>query len=273
MSIGSQIALYRKSLKMTQEELGQLVGVSNQAVSKWELDVTLPDVLLLPRIVKALNITFDQLYEIEERTIKQITADNFPEIAFDILHRFFFDNSKFRFTHIDKSDEEQYEFQKLSLEKGKSIACFSNESGCVFINDTFSFIDKHFKEIGEEKIFESAYFANILNKLSDCNFRKVISYVYNHAFSNNRKSTWLFMANVIPKECGLDEEEVAKVINDMVSLKLCEIDYNDKGEMECYFKTSEFTYVIGIYKLASFLSKEKVFIALRDTTTISDYVF
>lgn len=273
MSIGSQIALYRKLLDMTQEELGQLVGVSNQAVSKWESEVTLPDVLLLPKIVKALNITLDQLYEIEERTMQQITADNFPEIAFDTLHKFFYDSSKFRFTHIDKSDQKQLEFQKLSLEKGKSIACFSNESGCVFINDEFSFIDKHFKEIGEAKIFESAYFANILNKLSDCNFRKVLSYIYKHAFSNDRKNTWLFMAYVLPKECGLADEEVAKVINDMVSLKLCEIDYNQKGEMECYFKTSEFAYVIGIYKLASLLSKEKVFIALRDTTSISDYVF
>ena len=57
MSIGSQIARYRKSLNMTQEELGQLVGVSNQAVSKWESEITLPDVLLLPQITKALNIT------------------------------------------------------------------------------------------------------------------------------------------------------------------------------------------------------------------------
>ncbi len=273
MSIGSQISLYRKSLNMTQEELGKLVGVSNQAVSKWESEITLPDVLLLPRITKALNITLDELYEISEESPKQVTADNFPQIAFDTLHKFFYDSSKFRFTHIDKSDEKQLEFQKSLLEKGESIACFSNESGCVFINDAFSFIDKRFKETGEEKIFESAYFANILSKLSDCNFRKVISYIYNHAFSNNRKSTWMFMAYVIPKACGLAEEEVAKVINDMVSLKLCEIDYNDKGEMECYFKTSEFVYVVGIYKLASLLSKDKVYIALRDTAGISDYVF
>ena len=273
MSIGSQIALYRKSIKMTQEELGQLLGVSNQAVSKWESGITLPDVLLLPKIAKTLNITLHELYEMEEKAIKQITADNFSEIAFDTLRKFFYDSSKFRFTHIDKSDDRQLEYQKELLEKGGSIACFSNDSGCVFINDSFSFIDKHFKEVGEEKIFESAYFANILNKLSDCNFRKVISYVYNHAFSIDRKNTWMFMAYVIPKACGLTDEEVGRVINDFVSLKLCDIEYNEKGEMECYFKTSKFAYVVGIYKLASFLSKEKDFIALRDTTSINDYVF
>lgn len=194
-------------------------------------------------------------------------------IAFDTLHKLFYNSSKIRFTHIDESEKKQLDYQKRLLKKGKSIACFSNESGCVFINDSFSFIDKHFKEAGEEKIFESAYFANILNKLSDCNFRKVIAYVYNHTFNKNRKDTCMFMAYALPKACGLAEDEVAKVINDMVLLKLCEIDYNTKGEMECYFKTSEFAYVIGIYKLASFLSKEKAFIALRDTTSINDYVF
>lgn len=263
MSIGSQIALYRKSLKMTQEELGQLVGVSNQAVSKWELDVTLPDVLLLPKIVKALHITLDELYEIEERPIKQITADNFPEITFDALHRFFFDNSKFRFSNIDQSDDRQLEFQKELLEQGESIACFSNESGCVFINDALSFIDKHFKKVGQEKIFGSAFIANILGKLSEVNFRKVISYVYNHAFSNDKRDTWMFMAYTIRTACGLTGEEVAKVIDDFIMLKLCETDYNEKGEMECYFKISEFVYVTAIYKLAEFLLKDKIFIALR----------
>ncbi|MBE6613560.1 MAG: helix-turn-helix transcriptional regulator [Ruminococcaceae bacterium] len=36
MSIAKNIAKFRKAKGFTQEELGQLVGVSNQAVSKWE---------------------------------------------------------------------------------------------------------------------------------------------------------------------------------------------------------------------------------------------
>ena len=45
--IGSQIAKYRKESGLTQEELGRTVGVSTQAVSRWECGGT-PDVLLLP---------------------------------------------------------------------------------------------------------------------------------------------------------------------------------------------------------------------------------
>ncbi len=38
MSIGKNIAKYRKTRGLTQEELGTLLGVTNQAVSKWESD-------------------------------------------------------------------------------------------------------------------------------------------------------------------------------------------------------------------------------------------
>ena len=66
MSIGKNIAKYRKTKNLTQAELGELLGVTNQAVSKWEMEINMPDVLLLPDLVKVLGITFDQLYGIPD---------------------------------------------------------------------------------------------------------------------------------------------------------------------------------------------------------------
>ena len=40
MSIGKNIAKYRKAAGMTQEELGTSLGVTNQAVSKWESEIS-----------------------------------------------------------------------------------------------------------------------------------------------------------------------------------------------------------------------------------------
>lgn len=40
MSIGKNIAKYRKAKGLTQEELGTTIGVSNQSVSKWESDAS-----------------------------------------------------------------------------------------------------------------------------------------------------------------------------------------------------------------------------------------
>ena len=47
-TLGKRIAYHRKRLGMTQEQLAQRVGVSAQAVSKWENNLSCPDITILP---------------------------------------------------------------------------------------------------------------------------------------------------------------------------------------------------------------------------------
>lgn len=60
-TLGSRIAQKRKSLSFTQEELAEKLGVSPQAVSKWENDLSCPDIALLPTLAKVLDTTVDEL--------------------------------------------------------------------------------------------------------------------------------------------------------------------------------------------------------------------
>ncbi len=57
--VGGQIALLRKNKGMTQSELGERLGVSFQAVSKWERGETLPDTAVLPTLAAVLETTVD----------------------------------------------------------------------------------------------------------------------------------------------------------------------------------------------------------------------
>lgn len=59
--IGGQITKFRKASGLTQEELGRAVGVSTQAVSRWECGGA-PDVALLPAIADTLHVTIDALF-------------------------------------------------------------------------------------------------------------------------------------------------------------------------------------------------------------------
>ena len=59
--IGIQISKFRKAAGLTQEELGEAVGVSGQAVSRWECGGA-PDVMLLPAIADRLGVTVDALF-------------------------------------------------------------------------------------------------------------------------------------------------------------------------------------------------------------------
>ena len=59
--LSERIAALRKERGLTQEQLGNMVGVSSQAVSKWEKGGT-PDVELLPILSRQLGVTIDALF-------------------------------------------------------------------------------------------------------------------------------------------------------------------------------------------------------------------
>ena len=63
MTIGKRIALLRREKNLTQEELAQHMGVSPQAVSKWENDQTCPDISALPKLARFLGVSVDELLE------------------------------------------------------------------------------------------------------------------------------------------------------------------------------------------------------------------
>ena len=62
LRMGARIARYRKELGLTQEALAHRLGVTNQAVSKWEGDVCCPDIQLLPALADALGLSLDALF-------------------------------------------------------------------------------------------------------------------------------------------------------------------------------------------------------------------
>ncbi len=59
---GERIAAYRKELGLTQEGLAQKLGVTNQAVSKWESDQCCPDIMLLPDLADVFGVSLDELF-------------------------------------------------------------------------------------------------------------------------------------------------------------------------------------------------------------------
>lgn len=74
ISLADKLKELRKAKKISQEKLAEYLGVSYQAVSKWENGVTSPDVLLLPDIARYYGITVDELLQVE-----RIDADRYIE--------------------------------------------------------------------------------------------------------------------------------------------------------------------------------------------------
>lgn len=76
--MGARILRRRKEKGLTQEALANKLGVSNQAVSKWEGDVCCPDLQLLPLLADTLKLSLDELFGRESmaKTAQKAEADS-----------------------------------------------------------------------------------------------------------------------------------------------------------------------------------------------------
>lgn len=86
-TLGMMIAELRKKQSMTQLELANKMGVTDKAVSKWERDLSCPDVTSLPHLAEVLNVSVDELMQgktenaASKRNIKEIIRLIFKSVA------------------------------------------------------------------------------------------------------------------------------------------------------------------------------------------------
>ena len=275
MSIGKNIAKYRKAKGFTQEELGAKLGVTNQAVSKWESEVSMPDIMLLPEIATALNITLDDLYGIVKEPEKvSVSADDFPSFCHQKLIELFYYNTKMRFTHIGSSDKEQLEFQIKKLMEGCRIGCLSNTQGAIVTTEDFSFIDSTYKVANSENVIKGRTDDYTLMYLTDKNFRKVFYYQYKTAFEKSKVNNTEFTFEEIMNGCNLTEDETAAALRLLKDTRINEVYTDTATKTKKYvFLISNALYAHAIYKLAELLSEDACWAVVRDTSMISDYAF
>lgn len=68
ITIAEKIKAYRNENGLSQKEFGKLIGVSAQAVSKWEKNICCPDMIFLPHLARILNCSTDDFFEINKDT-------------------------------------------------------------------------------------------------------------------------------------------------------------------------------------------------------------
>lgn len=79
MSLGKRISTYRKTLGISQEELGARLGVSRQAVSKWETDAASPDMENLLALSREFGVSVAELTETPE--LRDIPITDTPVLS------------------------------------------------------------------------------------------------------------------------------------------------------------------------------------------------
>lgn len=82
LQIGCKIKSFRLSKSMTQEQLAQKLGVSSQAVSKWESNTNMPDIQMLPDLAVIFGVSIDELFTMSDESRMDRIENQLDNIRF-----------------------------------------------------------------------------------------------------------------------------------------------------------------------------------------------
>lgn len=84
-NIGKIISKIRKEKELTQQQLGDILGVSSKTISKWETGNSIPDITILKRISQEFNITIDELLTGEIKKYQKTIKAKFISLIFFLM--------------------------------------------------------------------------------------------------------------------------------------------------------------------------------------------
>ena len=87
-TLGMTISTLRKEKGMTQLELAEQLGVTDKAVSKWERDISCPDINTLPRLAEILGVSINDLMQSTSKCQTDDKATKIKEMIFLALKEF-----------------------------------------------------------------------------------------------------------------------------------------------------------------------------------------
>lgn len=106
MEIGKKIRLLRYRASLTQEQLAEQLGVSAQAVSKWENAAAMPDIGLLPSLSEVFGVSIDELFDLTaEQKLRRI--ENRMELEEELEPDVFREYEEFLKEQRDKGGDRQ----------------------------------------------------------------------------------------------------------------------------------------------------------------------
>lgn len=103
MDFNERISALRKRKKLTQEQLGAMLGVTGQAVSKWENKESMPDVMLLSDLCVALDTSVGYLLALEEESRVLPAYEQLTELNPDIISYYLRPLSNEKHLHVLKN--------------------------------------------------------------------------------------------------------------------------------------------------------------------------
>lgn len=242
--IGQQIKKYRTAKGITQEQLGELVGVTTQAVSKWERGGT-PDAELLPALSKVLSVSIDALFGLGDENLSLAVARRINEMTDKEAYPFAFNicwamqcammhdvlvPERLTNEYIDRMtyDDKKIDFHsEIMRDEGMCVARLSPDLNCFFLM-------KEPKNGIKNCISDIDTLTKVFRAFADKDVLNIIFYMY------SRLNTPLD-TSLISKNTGFSESKVNKCMEILCEANLVEKSVIETagGEMYSYMFVNE----------------------------------
>lgn len=214
MSFGERIRSTRIDLGLTQEELGKAVGVSGQAVSKWESMNAMPDPKLLPALADALGTTIDALFGHEKHSKETLygelqeylgnnTESDSDRKLFDVLSAAVL---------ISEGTEADEQTSSESDEQIVHIIDRNTANGLLCTSDEFPYLAMALKPTeGWSSVLCAAEITEYLAMMADPDVLKCVLWLLG-------QEPKLIETVLIPAKCGADASRADEIAEKLVKL-------------------------------------------------------
>jgi len=242
MSLSANIKRLRLEKDMTQEQLATKLGVSAQAVSKWETSETYPDGALLIPLANELEVSLDELFGNDSVTMADISSK-----IVKLIHN---TEATERFNvarDIGWQIERGLFNCRMEIEKKYDPNEIKNQKNASYILDDNGFT---IVSNGKEPFFSVfpqpaegyGHFLNdkddlqkIFAALSHTDTMNALIYLY------QKNENYVFESAVLQRDCEIAKDQISAVMNDLLTLKLIwkqELTINGENRVLYYSRPS-----------------------------------
>ena len=221
MSLSANIKRLRLEKDMTQEQLATKLGVSAQAVSKWETSETYPDGALLIPLANELEVSLDELFgndsvtmaDISSKIVKLIHNTEATE-RFNVARDIGWQIERGLF-NCRMEIEKKYDPNEIKNQKNASYILDDNGFTIVSngIEPFFSVFPQPAEGYGHF-LNDKDDLQKIFAALSHTDTMKALIYLY------HKNENYVFESAVLQRDCEIAKDQISAAIDDLLTLKL-----------------------------------------------------
>lgn len=252
MTLSENIKQFRVQNKLTQEQLAAKLGISGQAVSKWETSETYPDGSLLVPLAQALGVSLDRLFGNELYTVEDISL-RIKKIllatpAKDRLHRIRdigWQIEKGLFNCVTASDST---YSPDEIDRKKASSYYLSDYGFTHISNGLTPFFAVFPEYNDnltQAIGDGEEIRIIFESLSAPELMKAVLWIH------RKEEDFFFDPALLGKQCDLSDEILCTVLEHLQQLHLVhKLDVELNGEQRILYSTQPSHKVMALFILA-----------------------